>query len=350
MSILWAQVMVRGACDPAGTRPNRKPGGRGPRQQDQFTCDRGSGMKRWAAMTVGVLLCAVLAAGCSSGQQSDDQPSSSQAPSSVSASAIAQPSSEELAASVVERICDAIGLSPKAIELRGGEAELPTADSSLHWEGGVAEFDSTTGRVVLISNTSAPADPSAEALTDDELASRADALLALLGWEEAALAAGHFSPELRGAALSITATERCWSWVGHTAAGILNGSRIDLSLAPEDGTLRRFAFHAGAGEVAGDASAAISQDEAVRIARDLILEAVLPLARARYGDSLDASDIPLDLQEATLTWTNAPAVTGGKTVLIWRIQLVGRDLSGVTVGGTVYLEAETGQVLQQLSF
>lgn len=100
----------------------------------------------------------------------------------------------------------------------------------------------------------------------------------------------------------------------------------------------------------GDASGAISREDAVKIAYDLILERDLPRAQLQSDTPLDASDLQLDLEEATLTWTNAPAVTGGKTMLIWRIASVGTDPSGMTLGGVVYLEATSGRVLMQLSY
>ena len=100
----------------------------------------------------------------------------------------------------------------------------------------------------------------------------------------------------------------------------------------------------------GDASGAISREDAVKIAYDLILERDLPRAQLQSDTPLDASDIHLNLEEATLTWTNAPAVTGGKTMLIWRIALVGTDPSGMTLNGAIYLEATSGRVLQQLSY
>ena len=112
----------------------------------------------------------------------------------------------------------------------------------------------------------------------------------------------------------------------------------------------RFAFHAGAGEVPGDASGAISQEEAIKIAHDLIVERDLPRAQLQSDTSLKASDIHLITEEATLTWTNAPAVTGGETMLIWRIALVGKDPSGMTLGGVVYLEATSGRVQMQLGY
>ncbi len=323
-------------------------------------------MKRWALRwplaTVAALLCTALIAGCGSGRPVADQPSSGHAPSSigelttesesttVSPPTSSQPLLPDPVASAIERICAVVGLSAGAIELRRGEAELPAADSSLHWEGGFAEFDSATGRIVLISHTPASAAPSADPPPGYELTSRADALLALLGWDQAALDAGHFTSELRDDMTLSHTTAHRWSWVGHTSAGILNGSRIDLRLAHKDGTLLLFAFHAGAGEVPGDGSDAISREEAIKIAHDLIVERDLPRAQLQSDTPLKAGDLHLTTKEATLTWTNAPAVTDGETMLIWRTALVGTDPSGMTLGGVVYLEAVSGRVLQQQSY
>lgn len=323
---------------------------------------------RWPLATIAALLCTALIASCGSGRLVADQPSPGHTPSStgkltivsarttesvpttVSPPTSSQPPSPDPVASAIQRICAVVGLPAEAIELRRGGAELPTADCSLHWEGGFAEFDSATGRIVLISNTSAPAVSGTAPPSSPELNSRADALMALLGWDQAALDAGHFTSELRDDMTLSHTTAHRWSWVGHTSAGILNESRIDLRLAPEDGTLLLFAFHAGAGEVPGDGSDAISREEAIKIAHDLIVKRDLPRAQLQSDTPLKAGDLHLITNEATLTWTNAPAVTGGETMLIWRVALVGTDPSGRTLGGVVYLDAHNGRVLQQQSY
>ncbi len=162
-----------------------------------------------------------------------------------------------------------------------------------------------------------------------------------MGWSEEALKDAGFRSQGDGV-LFEDLSEYQRTWVGYTAQGVQTDGLIEIRLDAREGRVVSFLCHAGVGDVPVDLAAAIPQSRAEAIAR-----AEIERTASQEGT---ASAAGYTLKQSLLKLTKAPALTGGETKLVWVMQLIGKDASGAPVGGTVYIDALSGQVLQHLGF
>ena len=212
---------------------------------------------------------------------------------------------------------------------------------ALAWDGGFADID-VTGRILTIIQDWPTLDPNTPFLTDSELDHAANQAAAMLGWNDETLAGAGFTVGKSGIASQVSAAY-VKSWVEHDVSGVLNSGLVELRLDARNGRILSFFFQPGAGDI--DASGAISRDRAVELAKiELAQNAVQPMLTEPGETSQPHPALAID---ATLKVTDAPAVTGGKTMLVWVIHLTGY-IGEKYVGGTAYLDAKTGDVLVSL--
>lgn len=246
-----------------------------------------------------------------------------------------------------ERLQLALGVAPERLSF-ADEQMIPGADLSANWGNGIAAGDSATGRIVMVSQDGASAEPGARGLDALELEYAGDLAVSRLGWDEVALRDGNFVQEDSGIASEETNQYRK-SWVGYTSSGVLNGARIDIWLDARDGTVLRFLVLPGVKDSQVDLTQAIDEERAIGIAEEAVRSKALELARSHAGqEEVDPARVDVKLRRAALTLTDAAAITGGTTMLVWRVEFQGTDQFGYSAGGTVYMDANTGEILRQL--
>ena len=123
---------------------------------------------------------------------------------------------------------------------------------------------------------------------------------------------------------------------------------IDVGLNATNGKLLDFLYSPGPG-AALDASGAISQQDAIRIAKDRVGSSFqTPTTTASAGIPTTTVSPGVVVKSAELVHTDAPGITGGKDLLVWIVTLGGTNPGGV-VSATIYIDALTGKVLTELS-
>lgn len=257
-------------------------------------------------------------------------------------------SSPDGLAVATDRLAAALGIPPGEFKENASVPRVEGADAVVEWAKGLAQIDSTTGRVLMLSQEAQEGDITAELRGYAELDRRATLLAELLGWDEAALAKEGFRPEESGL-LSAVMCLYHKTWASYTSQGVRNNGLIEVKLDGRDGQLVSFHYFPGAGDPPVDTAEAISQEEAEAIAEKTIEEVILQHIRTLPAeDQAEASQLTWESRESELKITDAHAVTGGETKLIWVVGLLGKDGTGSPIAGTVYIDAMTGAVLQQL--
>jgi hypothetical protein len=248
----------------------------------------------------------------------------------------------------IDQLAVAVGIPPGEMKENPSLPRVEGADAVVEWAKGLAHVDSTTGRVLMLSQQAQDGDITAELQDYAELDRRAMLLAELLGWDEVALAEEGFRSDESGL-LSAVMCLYHKTWVSYTSQGVCNNGLIEVKLDGRDGQLVGFHYFPGAGELPVDTAKALSQEQAEAIAEKNIEEVVLQQIRILAAeDQAVASRLTWDTRESVLKITSAPAVTGGETKLVWVVSLGGKDGTGSAVAGTVYIDAMTGTVLQQL--
>lgn len=249
--------------------------------------------------------------------------------------------SAQVALSISERLGAALGIPPDSIVKDATTPVLAGADAVLKFPGGVAEVDTKTGRLIALVNRGGLETGKLPFLSLSELDLRVTQFASQVGWNEQALKAAGFRPEGEGDLLE-DMSEYQKEWVGYTSQGIRTDGLIEIRADARTGRVVSFLYHPGVGDVPVDASGAISESAAVDIGRTVVAQR----ASEQGGPAVDG----YDLKQSLLKLTAAPALTGGAPRLVWVIQLVGEDAAGSPLGGTVYIDALSGQVIQYLAF
>jgi hypothetical protein len=243
-------------------------------------------------------------------------------------------SADQLVTQAKSRLAATLGLEVPMI-VTAPTTDLPAggaATTMLKWPGGEGWLDGAR-RIVFVVRDGRPTDPTTTSLDATQLEADVLRVLELLGWDAAALAEEGLRADQSTFTNQYVTLEFVQTWIAYTSQDIQNGGRIDLRLDASDGSLNAFMYYPGVREPV-DLSRAITRDEAVVIARARVL--------SRYPSAT------LALESATLKVTNAPGVTGGKTMLVWAVVFTGNGPSGIAAGGRVYIDANTGDILQYL--
>ncbi len=304
----------------------------------------------------------ISAPGSTSSSQAGDSPGASvsattQAPSPTqptSPTSAASPttttqqvSADVALAQAIERLQAALGLPDGAVTKSSKPPLLPGSGAVLQWKGGTAELAVDTGLIRVIRQDWPAAAKSAPLVANAELDAAATRIATLLGWDDASLAAAHFTPgESKLLPRSETLTEYCKTWVGHDDQGLPNTGLIDVGLDAGTKQLLSFAYFPGPTGSATNAPGTLTQVDAVRIAKGVIgSNSQRPTTTAPPGQST-MSTVPLGVvvESAVLTHTSAPGITGGKDLLVWIVKLGGSTSTGL-ISATVYVDAKTGAVL-----
>ena len=239
-------------------------------------------------------------------------------------------------------LSQALSVPPGDIAQSTRAPSLPNASMVLEWEGGSAEID-ITGRILMVIQDPLPLGASTRVLSESELSQAADQAAQMLGWDGLTLADAGFTVGQSGI-VSQTNPAYLRRWTGYDTSGVVNDGLVELRLDARDARILGFFFHLGPGAV--DISGAISREQAVYLAElELAQTAVQPTTTEPGQTSLPHTGMAV---EETLKVTDAPAVTGGKTMLVWVIHLTGW-IGDRFISGTAYLDAKTGDVLVSLS-
>jgi len=190
------------------------------------------------AVVVAVLWLCVFGAGCSSkddgGEPVQQSTTTTQAP---------RPQ-EEVVALAIAQVQTALGLAADAVSKSSTPAGLTEeADVLLKWEGGRAEVDVETGRILTVVQQKSSASMAGALFTQPELEAAALEFARLLGWDAATLAAEGFIIDTSGLiAHAEGADEYHLRWAGHDSQGALTGALIDIRLDASTKSLRSFLF------------------------------------------------------------------------------------------------------------
>ncbi|OFW61642.1 MAG: hypothetical protein A2133_04665 [Actinobacteria bacterium RBG_16_64_13] len=236
-----------------------------------------------------------------------------------------------------------VGVPATDLKISGVSKESLDADVALEWGGGKAEVDSSTGRIYLVSVTSARASSFAPFMPAAQLEGKARRMVAGLGWTSDMLAGMGFKQERTGV-LSEGAGIYTTTWNAHDSEGAPLDGFAEVVLDGRTGGLVRFSLSRGSQGTA--VAGAIGEHEALAIAQTCIYlksdEVKIPLAG-------DGSLILLDksVSEEIKMLTDRQ-ITGGDPLLAWVITITGR-VGDKNVGGTVYIDASTGKVLEYVA-
>ena len=122
-----------------------------------------------------------------------------------------------------------------------------------------------------------------------------------------------------------------------------------MGLDARSGKLLHYLFDPGP-TAPRDASAAVSEDDAIQIAKDFIGDqAQVPTTAPFGGSASTTAPLGVVVRSTGLVHTDAPGITGGRDMLVWIVKLGGSTETG-DVRATVYVDAMTGEVLTWLVF
>lgn len=236
-------------------------------------------------------------------------------------------------------LADVTGVEVSTMHIAAGEPGSPGADVVLEWEGGRAEVDGSTGTVYAASMTQSATSASSESLAKDRLDREARQLVRDLGWTDGTLAGLGFK-QVEPATLAEDTGIYTIAWTELDDKGKAQDGSIVLKM---DGrTARLVEFSAWLGNDAPDIAGVISEADALRIAQTTIY---LQTDKPKLSVAGDGSLILINRAVSEELKTVKDAKIVAKPTLCWVVTILGTvDLQ--LVGGTVYLDAETGGVLK----
>ena len=249
-------------------------------------------------------------------------------------------------ASAISQIEALLGLPKGAVSRSTQPTPMLPSDITLTWDGGQAEVDNS-GHVRWIIVDS-DARHSAAQLSDSDLDQTVSHVLEILGWDSKALAAEGFTP---GGAKNVdrgdAQTEYTKTWAGHDDQGVPNQGLIEVALDAASGNLLHFMYSPGP-RAGATSPATVSKDDAIRIALNKVGDdppgSPTTIDTLPGGSTTTGPPLGIVVTNAEVVHSDAPAVTGGKDMLVWIVKLGGYSRSGV-VHATVYIDAVTGNVL-----
>jgi len=250
----------------------------------------------------------------------------------------AQASSENLR-SIEQSLGGLVGVDPATMQVTQAAPESPSADTVIQWAGGSAEVDGKTGLVYEVSAERAATSSSEEAMTLDLLRSRAFVVMDQLGWTQGTLAGLGFKQEQPGT-LAGGAGLYTISWAQYQGDGTRNDGSIVLALEGHTGQLVQLSVWLGS--KAPVIEGAIPEAVALQVAQAQIY---LNTDKPKISLAGDGSLILIGRKVVEeLKVIDDADITGETPRLCWVITVTGK-VGQQTVGGTVYLDALTGEVL-----
>jgi hypothetical protein len=215
----------------------------------------------------------------------------------------------------------------------------PSADTVIEWTGGTAEFDSSTGMVYSVSAEESTAAGSSGLLTEDRLRYEATNIAASLGWTGGALQGLGFKRE-QPAALESTGIYTM-TWSQYDATGARQDGSIVLMLDGSTGLL--LSFSAWPGNDAADIAGLITEAQAMQIVQTQIY---LRTDKPKLSLAGDGSLILVNRRASEeLKVVTDKKIVNTKPRMCWVVTLLGM-VGTNTVGGTVYIDASTSEVLK----
>lgn len=252
-------------------------------------------------------------------------------------------------ASAISQIEALFGLPKGAVSQSTQPAPMSPSDVTLTWGDGHAEVDVNSGHVRWIIVDS-DARHSETHLSDSALDQSATHIMELLGWDSKSLVAQGFTAgETKNVDRGDGPTEYTKTWAGHDDQGVPNQGLLEVALDAASGKLLHFFYNPGP-QAGATSPATISKDDAIRIALDKVGDD--PPANPTTTDTLPGGatttgpSLGIVVTSAEVVHSDAPAVTGGKDMLVWIVKLGGYTRSGVP-NVTVYIDAATGKVLAE---
>jgi hypothetical protein len=284
--------------------------------------------------------------GCGFGGSGEEGVESSAGATTTLGAAVTERDSTEFVLAPGEGLAEAkrnlaliLGVATAGMRLSASAPAAPGADAVIEWETGSAEVDSMAGRVYLVSANQAQVDPRQLYMTEPRLTVAARRMPAALGWEDGMLAALGFKQEQPGALSSVTGLF-CLTWSRYGAEGALEDGFVEVYVDGRAGSLVSFSLSLGS--EGPDVAGALGAKDAVDIAETYIY------LKTKDPDIPMAGDGSLILLQKSvaqeLKVVEDRKITRGEPLLTWVISLTGA-VEGKTVGGTVYINAMTGEVL-----
>jgi hypothetical protein len=277
----------------------------------------------------------VTAAGCGTLTDASDTTTTSER----GVAAAAARDAEATRHAVEKALATSTGGDLATMKLSDAAPGSPSANAVIEWTGGKAEFDSSTGMVYSVSAEKSTAAGSGGLLTEERLGYEATNIMHSLGWTEGALQGLGFKQQ-QPAALESTGIYTM-TWSQYDATGAQQPGSIVLTL--DGGTGLLLSLSAWPGNEATDIAGLITEAQAMQIVQTQIY-----LRTSKPKLSL-AGDGSLILVNRRVT-EELKVVTDKKIVkttprMCWVVTLLG-TVGTNTVGGTVYIDASTSEVLK----
>lgn len=298
----------------------------------------------WPALVLAVILVVLAAAhGCGgpSAATPTDAESTTTTISTGAGAAGAESALEpgEALAAVKQDLERLLGLPADRIVVSTLAPASAGADMVLLWTSGKAEVDSATGRIYLLSVDRAYVDPRRSTMSEVQLEYEAKPVPGALGWPDSMLAGLGFRQE-GGGSISEDTHLFALQWQQYDSQGVVEDGFVDVYVDSRTGDLVSFSVSLGSGRP--DIAGAISVNDAMDIAQTCIFLETDDPDIALMGDGSLILLGKTVSQELTIV--EDKKITKGKPLLCWVIFLSG-TVAGETVGGTVYIDATTGEVL-----
>ncbi|MBN1631614.1 MAG: hypothetical protein JW990_17815 [Thermoleophilia bacterium] len=292
-----------------------------------------------AALFVALVLSA---AGCGDGSPGTEDPDAAQGSTTTTTVYVAPldgvlEAGDGLAAAK-QGLVQVLGLATADLRVSTLVPRSPGADAVVVWTAGRAEIDSATGRVYFLSTEIPHVDPRRALMSDTLLKCKAEKVPALLGWGDGTLHGLGFR-QVQAGAISPDTDLYTLVWDQYAGDGSVTDGSIEIRLDPRSGETAWFSLWPAAEgpEIAGALGAA----DAMSIAETHIFlqtKTAIPLAG-------DGSLILMGKKVSQeLKMVKDRKITRDKQVLTWVISLSGL-VGDEAVGGTVYVDATTGEVL-----
>jgi hypothetical protein len=276
-----------------------------------------------------------LAAGCGTLTDASDTTTTSER----GVAAAAARDAEATRQAVERALATSTGGDLATMKLSDAAPGSPSANAVIEWTGGTAEFDSNTGMVYSVSAEESTGAGSSGLLTEERLRYEATNLMHSLGWTDGALQGLGFKQE-QPAVLESTGIYTM-TWSQYDATGAQQDGSIVLMLDGSTGLL--LSFSAWPGNDAADIAGLITEGQAMQIVQTQIY-----LRTDKPKLSLDGNGSLILLNRRVTE--ELKVVTDKKIVkndprMCWVVTLLGMVGTNV-VGGTVYIDASTSEVLK----
>lgn len=238
-----------------------------------------------------------------------------------------------------ERLLQVLGLQPDDLRVSDLAPGARGADTVLIWAAGKAEVDSATGRVFLVSMNRPEVDPGRSFMSEVQLKHEAGKIPGLLGWGDGMLLGMGFRQDQPGT-VSAEAGLFTLVWVQYAGERTDTDGRVEVHVDARSGQLAGFSVSLASDRP--DVEGALGASDALDIAEtQIFLKTKTPAIPLTGDGSLILMNRQLSQE---LQVVKDRKITKDKPVLTWVISLSG-TVENTTVGGTVYVDAMTGEVL-----